>query len=152
MLEALDSAKAVILIVDAKDKDKFGEAAEILYDVIGNLGIVTDSVPVAVACNKQDLTFAKKAIQIERDLSTQIEQIRKVRKASREQEQDTTQAANKISGGAAMETSQGDTSYLESLKGRFAFDQLATPVQFFDSSIVQGNLDEVYRFVYKYAA
>ena len=73
-------------MVDSKDKERNGEAATILYEVISNLGIVSDAVPVLVACNKQDLPFSKKAIQLERDLANEIDQIRKVKKATREME------------------------------------------------------------------
>jgi signal recognition particle receptor subunit beta len=73
-----------VLVVDAKDKQKIGEAAEYLFDVIQDVDIATSSVKVIVACNKSDLGFARRAVQIERDLQTEIEQIRKVRKASRE--------------------------------------------------------------------
>jgi len=47
-------------------------------------------IPVLIACNKQDLNFAKRAIQIERDLQIEVEQIRKVKRAAREQEQDNS--------------------------------------------------------------
>ena len=41
-----------------------------------------------VVCNKQDLPFAKNPLQVEREMTQEIEQIRKVRKAAHEQEQD----------------------------------------------------------------
>ena len=34
IMKQAPSAKAVILILDAKDKTKFGEAAEILFDLL----------------------------------------------------------------------------------------------------------------------
>ena len=48
----LKSAKAIITVLDSKDKDKFGEAAEILYDILGDIDIISDQVPILVACNK----------------------------------------------------------------------------------------------------
>ena len=50
--EYLPQAAIVILLVDSKDKDKFAQAADILYDVIGDSDVVSARVPVLVACNK----------------------------------------------------------------------------------------------------
>ena len=77
-------AKAIIVLLDAKDKTKFGEAAEILYDILGDIDIISQEVPILVACNKQDLPFAKNPLQIERELTNEIEQIRKVRRAQQQ--------------------------------------------------------------------
>jgi len=63
----LDRAKAVILVVDSRDKDKISEAAEFLYDMMSNKRLIRDNVPILVVCNKQDMTLAKKATQIERE-------------------------------------------------------------------------------------
>ena len=71
--QSLNSAKAIITVLDSKDKTKYGEAAEILYDILGNIDIISDEVPVLVACNKQDLSFAKNASKMEKDLMTEIE-------------------------------------------------------------------------------
>lgn len=45
-------------MIDSKHKESYSDAAEILYDIIGNVGVVSDQVPVLIACNKQDLPFA----------------------------------------------------------------------------------------------
>ena len=66
-------AKAIIVLLDAKDKTKFGEAAEILYDLLGDIEVIDQQVPILVACNKSDLAFAKNALQIERELTNEIE-------------------------------------------------------------------------------
>ena len=58
----LERAKAVILVLDSKDKEKISEASEFLYDVLSNRRLVEDRVPILVACNKQDLSMAKKSI------------------------------------------------------------------------------------------
>ncbi len=63
----MERAKAVILVVDSRDKDKISEAAEFLFDILLNNRLVQSRVPILVACNKQDLTMAKKAVQIERE-------------------------------------------------------------------------------------
>lgn len=63
----LERAKGVILVVDARDKDRVAEAAEFLYDMLSNNRLVRQRVPILVACNKQDLALAKRAVQIERE-------------------------------------------------------------------------------------
>ena len=77
-------AKAIIILLDAKDKSKFAEAADILYDLLSDIEVIDQEIPILVICNKQDLAFAKNALQIERELTNEIEQIRKVRKATQQ--------------------------------------------------------------------
>jgi signal recognition particle receptor subunit beta len=81
-LEKLDQAKSVVMMVDAKDKNTFKDAATTLYEVLNNVNALSDSLPLLVACNKQDLTFAKRALDLEVELVSELEQIRKVRRAT----------------------------------------------------------------------
>lgn len=55
-------AKAIVVLLDAGDKLRFAEAAEILYDLLGDIEVISQEVPIMVACNKQDLPIAKKAL------------------------------------------------------------------------------------------
>ena len=71
--QKLQSAKVIIITLDSKDKSKYGEAAEILYDILGDIDVLSDRVPILVACNKQDLAFAKNALTVEKDLTNEIE-------------------------------------------------------------------------------
>ena len=142
--QKLPSAKAIVIILDSKDKAKYGEAAEILYDVLGDIDIISDEVPILVACNKQDLAFAKNALKMERDLTTEIEQIRKVRMATRQQELDT---ANRDAHLEEEEDERQEPGYLETLKGKFGFDKLPNKVQFSDCCVKDGILDEVLKFI-----
>lgn len=48
-------------MIDARDKDRIADAAELLFDVISDIDIVMNGVPILIYCNKQDLTFAKRA-------------------------------------------------------------------------------------------
>jgi hypothetical protein len=34
------------------NREKFGEAAEILYEILNNLNVLSERVPIVVACNK----------------------------------------------------------------------------------------------------
>lgn len=81
--QKLQSANAIIIILDSQDKAKYAEAAEILYDVLSDIDIISDQIPILIACNKQDLVFSKNALKLEKDLTNEIEQIRKVRMATR---------------------------------------------------------------------
>lgn len=53
--EVLESARAIMLVVDSKDKQKLPEAAEILYDILNNVNVLDNQTPILVVCNKQDL-------------------------------------------------------------------------------------------------
>ena len=141
--QKLKSAKAIIITLDSKDKSKYGEAAEILYDILGDIDVISDKVPILIACNKQDLTFARNSLKLEKDLTNEIEQIRKVRMASRQQEQDT---ANR----EAHEEDEDDRQeigYIETLKGKFAFNQLPNKIQFSDCQVKNGIIDEILKFI-----
>ena len=142
--QKLPSAKAIVIILDSKDKAKYGEAAEILYDVLGDIDIISDEVPIFVACNKQDLAFAKNALKLEKDLVTEIEQIRKVRMATRQQELDT---ANRDAHLEEEEDERQEPGYLETLKGKFGFDKVPNKVQFGDCCVKDGIIDEVLKFI-----
>ena len=50
--EYLEKAKAVIIVVDSKDKQQISDASDFLYDVIVNKHVYEDGVPILIACNK----------------------------------------------------------------------------------------------------
>ena len=138
--ELLDQgAKAVVLVVDSKDRNKMAEAAEILYDTLNNLTVLEHKPPILVACNKTDLQFSKTKVQVRQELEKEIEEIRKVRRATQD-DQDTGKE-NVVKAG-----------FLESVnsKKRFTFaemqDQLA-PVTFVETSLVNDKLEGVYDFL-----
>ena len=78
---------------------------------------------------------------------TEIEQIRKVRMASRQQEQDT---ANRD--GLDEDDERQEIGYLETLKGKFSFDQLPNRIQFIDCQVKNGLIDGVFKFISKIQA
>lgn len=80
-----------------------------------------------IACNKQDLQFAKRATSIENDLEREIEELRKVKRVTND------------------ETHK--TGYLETLKKKFSFADLKVSVKFVECSIQQEELGEVYKFI-----
>jgi signal recognition particle receptor subunit beta len=105
----------------------FMDAAELLYEILSNLTVLSERTPVLVACNKQDLQFARKATMVESDLEKEMEKLRKVKKAIQDES-----------------TKMG---YLESLKKNFSFGDIQVPVQFCECSITTEKMEEVYRFV-----
>ena len=68
MNQALDSARTVIVLVDTKDKNSWPDAADVLYEILDNISALSDGIRVLVACNKHDLTFARSAVEMEREL------------------------------------------------------------------------------------
>jgi hypothetical protein len=80
-----------------------------------------------IACNKQDVQFAKKATIVELELEKEIEELRKVRKATQDDQQ--------------------KVGYLETLKKKFSFGDIKVPVKFVECSFKQEDLNEVYKFI-----
>ena len=113
-------------------REKFGEAADILYEILNNLTILSQKTPIIVACNKQDLQFAKKATIIESELEREIEEIRKVRKAH------------------LIDDDKARQRYLETLKKRFTFADIAANgviVKFVECSAKSEELSEIYKVI-----
>ena len=52
--ESVETAEAIILVLDSKDRTKIPESAEILYDILNNITVLDRKVPILVVCNKQD--------------------------------------------------------------------------------------------------
>ena len=86
-----------------------------------------------MACNKQDLQFAKKATTVEAELEKEIEEFRKMHRAT------------------LVDDDKQQQRYLETLKKRFTFsDLIATSglsISFVECSIQTEQLAEVYKFV-----
>lgn len=129
--DVLDEAKAIVVVVDSKEKDKLGEAAEILYEILNNLTVLSEGVPIVVACNKRDLQYSKNATFIEAELEKELEELRKVRKATLNDDDKQQQR------------------YLETLNKRFAFAEVGSgiSIRFIECSVKNEELSEVYRFI-----
>jgi signal recognition particle receptor subunit beta len=50
--ETVQSTKGIVLVIDSKDKSKFSEASEMLYDVINNNSVLENKPPILIFCNK----------------------------------------------------------------------------------------------------
>ena len=113
-------------------REKFGEAADILYEILNNLTVLSSKTLIVVACNKQDLQFAKKAALVESELEREIEEIRKVRRAH------------------LVDDDKAKQKYLETLKKKFTFADIAANgiiVKFVECSVKTEELSEVYKFI-----
>jgi len=60
-------------MVDSRKRESFGEAAEILYDLLNDIDIIDEQISILVVCNNQAKPFARKALQVERDFVQEIE-------------------------------------------------------------------------------
>ena len=133
---------AFILVVDSKDRTKLAESSELLYDVINNLNILDRKVPILVACNKQDLQFSRKALIVQNEFEREIEEIRKVRRATQD-DQDTDQQNVSKSG------------FLEQLNKPFKFNDAQLhaqlpPISFVEVSLRREELGEIAKFINKH--
>ena len=50
--------------------------------MLNNFEVLDKKVPILVVCNKQDVQFSRRATQIEAEIEKDIEELRKVRKAT----------------------------------------------------------------------
>lgn len=63
---------AVVLVLDSTTRQTDAQASELLYDVLNSSIMRQNEVPVLIACNKQDMSDARKANQIEKDIEVQM--------------------------------------------------------------------------------
>jgi GTPase SAR1 family protein len=98
---------------------------------MNNLQVLSARVPIALLCNKQDLQFSKKATTLESELEKEIEELRKVRKATLNDDDKEKQR------------------YLETLKKKFTFSEVSSAVnlRFLECSVKNEELADVYQFI-----
>ena len=65
IIDMLDSSKGIVVFLDSTDKQSLALAADYIYEVLNSQNY-DEAVPIIVACNKQDLKFAKSKKIIER--------------------------------------------------------------------------------------
>uniref|UniRef100_A0A7S3KP99 Signal recognition particle receptor subunit beta n=1 Tax=Euplotes crassus TaxID=5936 RepID=A0A7S3KP99_EUPCR len=131
MLDAAEAASAIILLVDARDQVSISHSVEYLYELLNTCRTVfEEKLPILIVGNKQDLSNAKKATTLEIDLEKEMDELKRVRVATMDEDQEY----------------QG---YIESLKGSFEFKNLSDFVQIGEASIKEGNVDEITQFIVK---
>ena len=115
------------------------EAAEILYDIINNVNMLDKKTPILVACNKQDLQFSKRCNQVQQELERELEELRKVRRATQDDEDTAKEYVAKA-------------GLLEQQSKPFKFSdpqlrQLLPPIKFCETSLIKQEFGEVHKFI-----
>lgn len=77
-LNMLDSAKCIIVFLDSSDKQSLAFAADYIYEVLNSQNY-DETVPIIIACNKQDLKFAKSKKIIESELKAEVDNIKNIK-------------------------------------------------------------------------
>jgi signal recognition particle receptor subunit beta len=138
-LDFAEEASAVILLIDSKDREAFGQAVEIIYELLNSVRtIVEDKIPVLIVCNKQDSKSAKRATELETDLEKELNELKRIKAATKDPEKQFV-------------------GYIERQKGRFEFRHLSDILQIVEASVKGGlegddsrmNLSEVVKFIVK---
>ncbi|KAJ2712137.1 hypothetical protein H4R19_002909 [Coemansia spiralis] len=125
----LAAASAVLFVVDSVEAARdVRPAAEALYAVLASGGLQDRECPVLVLCNKQDDARAASNKRVQAALEAEIDVLR----ASRQQALDSL-------GGAAHSDADRASDFLGFEGKAFSFEDLATPVQFNESSMTLGR-------------
>ncbi len=77
-LNMLDSAKCIVVFIDSSDKQSLAFAADYIYEVINSQNY-DETVPIIIACNKQDLKFAKSKKIVESELKAEVDNIKNIK-------------------------------------------------------------------------
>ncbi|KAJ2628911.1 hypothetical protein H4R22_003629 [Coemansia sp. RSA 1290] len=140
----LSQARAVVFVVDSAQLAKnTREAAECLYEVLANQHVQEKEVPVLVVCNKQDDPLALANTRIQALLEDEIDRLRGSRQAGLDSVQDTA-----YDDAAAEERAR---DFLGFEGKRFAFEDVVSPVQFNEATMVVGHdaggLEQIERWI-----
>jgi signal recognition particle receptor subunit beta len=77
-LNMLDSAKCIVVFLDSSDKQSLAFAADYIYEVLNSQNY-DETVPIIIACNKQDLKFAKSKKIVESELKAEVDSIKNIK-------------------------------------------------------------------------
>ena len=78
ILSMLDSAKCIVVFLDSSDKQSLAFAAEYIYEILNSQNY-DETVPIVIACNKQDLKFAKSKKIVESELKSEVDNIKNIK-------------------------------------------------------------------------
>lgn len=78
IIDTLQNSKVVILFVDSQEKESILSASDYLYEVLNN-EYIDETIPIIVACNKQDTKFPKTKKIIETEMSNEVENIKQIK-------------------------------------------------------------------------
>jgi signal recognition particle receptor subunit beta len=77
-LNMLDRAKCIVVFLDSTDKHSLAFAADYIYELLNSQNY-DETIPIIIACNKQDLKFAKSKKIIESELKTEVDNIKNIK-------------------------------------------------------------------------
>jgi signal recognition particle receptor subunit beta len=77
-LNMLDRARCIVVFLDSTDKQSLAYAADYIYEVLNSQNY-DDKVPIIIACNKQDLKFAKSKKIVESELKAEVDNIKNIK-------------------------------------------------------------------------
>ncbi|XP_013420918.1 signal recognition particle receptor subunit beta-like [Lingula anatina] len=84
------SARGIMFVVDSASLQKdIKDVAECLYTILTDGFVSSAAVPILIACNKQDLTLAKGAKVVQKQLEKEMNTLRVTRSAALEGTSDT---------------------------------------------------------------
>ncbi len=77
-LNMLDRARCIVIFLDSTDKQGLAYTADYIYEVLNSQNY-DETVPIIIACNKQDLRFAKSKKIIESELKAEVDNIKDIK-------------------------------------------------------------------------
>lgn len=128
LLTAMPTAGALVYVIDSINiKTEIRSVAQFLYDIFTNQDVNKASIPVLIACNKQDIVTAAGPTEIQSLVEKELEQLRSTRASTPMQEG----------------TQRGEEIFLGIEGEKFKLEHLPMQVTFVDCSAKEGDLDSV---------
>eukprot|EP00898_Chlorokybus_atmophyticus_P000229 jgi/Chlat1/1206/Chrsp115S00739 len=134
----IGSARGIVFVIDAVELlPNSRSIAERMYELLTNRSIHKRRIPLLVACNKMDNLNAHTVEFIRKRLEKELDQLRSTKNTLSEASTAAVRAAGSSSGEV----------YLGSKTEAFKFSQLPNKVSFAETSVAQGNIADVERFI-----
>lgn len=128
LISSLGTAGALVFVVDAVNiKNETRPVAQFLYDIFTNVDVNKASLPILVACNKQDIVTATRPSEVQALLERELDQLRSTRASTPMQEG----------------TQRGEEIFLGIEGEKFNMAHLPLQVAFVDCSAKDNDLDSV---------
>lgn len=122
------TARAIVFVVDSVAfQREVKDVAEFLYQVLTDCTVLKNTLPLLIACNKQDITMAKSAKLIQQQLEKELNTLRVTRSA----------APSTLDGSASSGTAQ-----LGKKGKEFDFSQLPMKVELVECSARGSKAEE----------
>ncbi|XP_063296983.1 signal recognition particle receptor subunit beta [Pelobates fuscus] len=122
------AARGLLFVVDSSAfQREVKEVAELLYQLLTDGAVLENTLPVLIACNKQDISMAKSAKLIQQQLEKELNTLRVTRSAAP----------------STLDSSSSSTIHQLGKKGKdFDFSQLPMKVEFVECSAWDSKKEE----------